>query len=197
MLLPLAVWAPFFFPQVRNELQGTVRQWDIPLGEWMELRFEQGKDETLGNTISRLIEDSTSDSGSILTLEEANKEFGIPGHLVFHGQVATKRAKLLNERKVLELRRIAQFNGAAHSNSSFKAFAGFCANLAGHLAHPVDFVLIAILLTWLYRRLRSVFRPLQTTNPTQAPLTAVAPTVGREPPTASYDDSTSPEPGQY
>lgn len=128
---------PFDFGQIEPNRVGQVSQWDIPLNDWMGIRYGEGLFGRVGPRITDLI-NGTFDTSPLLSPKDANATFGIPGYLVFDSPVRMERARAMNERKRQEVEMMSYSASAAHSWFSIKAAAGFGAMAAGSLMHPVD-----------------------------------------------------------
>lgn len=130
---------PFAFAPREASAIGRVESWDIPLNEWMGIKFSSGQHDTLFGSTSRFTEDRIWDDDVKMRPDVANKVFGIPGHLQFDGPVSIQRARLMRERKDEELLRESQLQSASHSWISGKAIAGTAAAMVGSISNPLDF----------------------------------------------------------
>ena len=128
----------FSFSTIEPNQLGSVTKFDIPVNEWMGLKFSQGFADTLGTARYRMEEDRIWDDGNFVRPDVANRSFGIEGELKFDQPVSIQRARLMHERKRAELERRAYLDSASHSWASAKAVAGFGASLVGSIAHPLD-----------------------------------------------------------
>ena len=128
----------FSFATVEPNQLGQVTKWDVPVNDWLGLKFGSGNADTFGNAISRRTEDDIWDDGNTVRPDVANRVYGIDGQLKFDQPVSIQRARLMHERKRKELDRQAYIESASHSWHSAKAVAGFGASLVGALSHPVD-----------------------------------------------------------
>lgn len=128
----------FSFSTIEPNQLGAVTKFDIPLNEWMGLKFGEAFESTLGTARTRMEEDRIWDDGNLVRPDVANRSFGIEGELKFDQPVSIQRARLLHERKRAELERRAYLDSASHSWASAKAVAGFGASLVGSIAHPLD-----------------------------------------------------------
>ncbi len=128
----------FSFTTVEPNQIGRVTKFDIPLNEWVGLKFGSGYTDTLGNQISRFTEDSIYDDNNPAKPEVLNRAYGIEGHLKFEQPMSIQRARLMHERKRKELATASYLESASHSWFSGKAAAGFGAAMIGGLSNPVD-----------------------------------------------------------
>lgn len=135
---------PFAFKAYEPSEVGSVERWDVPLNDWLGLKFSQGVNDTAFGAISRFTEDQIWDEGPTMHQDVANLKFGIPGQLVFNEPVTIQRARLMRERKDEELRRTAYFNSASHGYLTAKAALGTLASMAGSVANPLDFSLMFV-----------------------------------------------------
>lgn len=129
---------PFNWSQIEPTSYGQASKFDVPISEWIGLKFDEGLSYGLGRAAWDLGEDFAWNTGSEIDPKILNKSFGIPGYLEFDGPMTVGRAYLLNERKKEELNRMAYLESASHSALSGKAVAGFVAGVAGGFANPVD-----------------------------------------------------------
>lgn len=127
-----------FAPRAESEL-GTIKRWDVPLNQWMGLKFEEGAHNTFFNSLSRFTEDQIWDGPDVMQPDLANKVFGVPGYLTFDAPISIQRARLMRERKEEELRRVAYFSAATHSAISGRAALGTVAAIGGGVSNPLDF----------------------------------------------------------
>ncbi len=114
---------PTYLPQIEPNRTGTLNTWDVPMGDWMGLKFGVGRDDTVGNAVSRWSEDFFDDSPEMKP-DAANAAFGIPGQLSFTGPVRVQTAMRKKERKEREIRYAAYLDAASHESMSWKAAAG-------------------------------------------------------------------------
>jgi len=128
----------FSFSTIEPNRIGQVTKWDVPLNEWMGLKFGAGTDDTLGNAISRATEDFIWDDDNPVRPDVLNRIYGIDGQLKFDAPLSAQRARLMHERKRKELERLSYLESASHSWASGKAAAGFAAAMVGSLFHPAD-----------------------------------------------------------
>lgn len=128
----------FSFTTVEPNQIGQVTKFDIPLNEWVGLKFGMGYADTLGNQISRFTEDSIYDDNNPAKPEVLNRAYGIEGHLKFEQPMSVQRARLIHERKRKELTAASYIESASHSWFSGKAAVGFGAAMIGGLSNPVD-----------------------------------------------------------
>lgn len=129
---------PFAWKQFEPSQVGRIEKYDIPLNDWLGVKFGEGMASGLGRAIWDMGEDWAWDNGEKVAPEILNKSFAIEGHLTFKEPTTIGRAYLVSERKKEELERLARLQSASHSAASGKAFAGFVAGLAGGFANPVD-----------------------------------------------------------
>ncbi len=129
---------PFAWNQTEPPRIGQVDKWDVPLNEWMGIKFAGGQGFQLGRAVSEFTEDQIYDNGDVMSPELANKVWGIPGALKFDAPVSIQRAALMRQRKEVELEQLAYTESASHSGFSGKAALGFVSGLAGGFAHPLD-----------------------------------------------------------
>jgi hypothetical protein len=127
---------PFAFSQIEPQTTGRISRWDVPLNRWLGVKFGEGQDATIGRAWERFTDDMF-DSGDMVSPEEANEVYGLPG-LKFDKPISSSRAQHMYERKREELARAAYLEAASHSAISGKAVAGFGAMLLGGFAHPID-----------------------------------------------------------
>ena len=111
-----------------------VTKWDIPINEWLGIKFEAGLHDRFGAVASRFMEDIYED-GPEIGPDEANRRYPT---LKFDSPIREERARLMYERKVAELERLSYMEAAEHSWLSGKAALGFGAQLVGGMLHPVD-----------------------------------------------------------
>lgn len=128
----------FAFSQIEPNRYGQISRYDIPLNDWLGIKFEAGKDATAYRAISQFSEDNPVGGGFEISAETANKTLGIPGHLEFTGPITAERASLMNLRKKRELELQAYLNAADHDAISWKGVAGFGAMMAGNISNPLD-----------------------------------------------------------
>jgi len=128
----------FSFSTIEPNQLGQVTKFDVPLNDWMGVKFSEGHSYTFGNQISEGTEDLIWDDNNPATPEVLNRAYGIEGRLKFDSPMSIQRARLIHERKRKELERLAYLESASHSWFSAKAAAGFGASLIGGLSHPVD-----------------------------------------------------------
>jgi hypothetical protein len=129
---------PFAWRQFEPSQVGQLEKFDIPLNEWMGLKFGEGWSSGLGRAVWDMGEDFAWDTGEEIDPKILNASFGIKGYLEFDRPMTVGRAALLNERKKDELQRMAMLDSASHSGASLKGAAGFISGLAGGFANPVD-----------------------------------------------------------
>ena len=129
---------PFAWNQIEPSRIGQVQKWDIPLNDWLGLKFSEGMSYGIGRAVWDFGEDLAYDEGKPEDPKILNKSFGIEGYLQFDKPITIGQAALLRERKLEELERMSYLEGASHSWKSTKAAAGFIAGLAGGFAHPAD-----------------------------------------------------------
>lgn len=127
---------PVSFSSIEENRVGQVSQWDMPVSSWLGYKFNTGLSSRLGPRLFNLLDGV--DESAMLSPEEANRQFGIPGHLKFDAPTRIERAHYMRQQKDTELEQAAYAASASHSALSFKAFAGFGAMVAGSLAHPLD-----------------------------------------------------------
>jgi hypothetical protein len=128
----------FPFTTIEPNQLGRVTKFDIPVNEWMGIKFSSAQNDTLGEAITRRTEDAIYDDDVKMRPDVANKAFGIEGALQFDEPVSVQRARLMHERKRKEIEQLSYLESASHSWFSAKALAGFGASLVGSLSHPVD-----------------------------------------------------------
>ncbi len=128
----------YSFTTIEPNQIGQVTKWDVPVNDWLGLKFGNSQADTLGSAISRRVEDSIYDDGGTASVEVLNKSFGIDSRLTFTEPMSIQRARLINERKRSEIEYQSYFQSASHSWFSAKAAAGFGAAMVGSLAHPLD-----------------------------------------------------------
>lgn len=128
----------FSFTTVEPNQLGQVTKWDVPLNDWVGLKFGNGHNDTIGNAFSRATEDFIWDDHNPVRPDIVNGAYGIEGHLKFDKPISMQRARLMHERKRKELESLAYVESASHSWKSAKAVVGFGASLVGGLSHPVD-----------------------------------------------------------
>jgi hypothetical protein len=116
---------------------GQVTKWDVPVNDWLGLKFSSGHADTLGTAIERWAEEPWFDDNKVRP-DLLNRVYGIDGHLTFDKPEPIQRARLMHERKRAELERLAYLESASHSWHSAKAAVGFGAALVGGISHPVD-----------------------------------------------------------
>ncbi len=133
---------PYAFSTIDPSTTGQIARWDIPLNQWMGLKFEQGAHDTAFGAIERMTEDNIWSNGSVATPKAANAAFGIPGYLDFKEPIDIQRAALVHDRKTAELRRLAYLNTATHSGWGAKAALGTLSGMAGGVSNPLDFSLM-------------------------------------------------------
>lgn len=130
-----------FREQERQRYTDAPLKWDVPFNTWLGVQFGGGYDATLGNVLSKNVEESIWDNGDLMSPKLANKVFGIEGELEFTEPISIQKARVFRERKDQELRLRAYSEVADHSWLSTKAAAGFAAGVVGSVAHPVDLAL--------------------------------------------------------
>lgn len=132
---------PYAFPPVSGEREGTVKTYDVPVNEWLGLKFGAGQEDTFGNQLSRFLADQ-SDNSAFLTKEEWEAgDFSVGGEIKWNGEVRIDTAIARRDRKIKELRYQADLNAASHAALSAKGVAGFGAMMVGSMAHPLDFAM--------------------------------------------------------
>lgn len=129
---------PFAWRQFEPTKVGQVEKYDIPLNDWLGIKFGEGLSYGLGRAVWDRGEDFAWDTGEKVAPAILNESFAIDGYLEFTEPTTTGRAFLMRERKLEELERMKLLDSASHSASSKKAFAGFIAGIAGGFANPVD-----------------------------------------------------------
>ncbi len=132
-----------FAPRDVSQL-GQVSRWDVPLNQWLGLKFAQGAHDTFFGAGMRYVEDQISDGPEVMQPELANKVFGVPGYLDFKEPISIQRARFMRERKDDELRRLTYLTSATHSPVGAKAALGTLAGMGGAVANPLDFSLMFI-----------------------------------------------------
>jgi rRNA maturation endonuclease Nob1 len=130
----------FPFTAIEPNQMGRVTKWDVPIDQWLGLKFQSGNADTFGTALNRMSEDFVWGDEDVTGVDELNTTFGIPGEngLKFSEPTGYNRARLMHERKRKELERMAYLESASHSWASTKAAAGFGAAMVGGLSHPVD-----------------------------------------------------------
>ncbi len=128
----------YSFSTIEPNQLGQVTKWDVPLNDWIGLKFQNGHNDTLGSAISRATEDFIWDDNNPASPDVLNRAFGIEGQLKFDKPMSAQRAQLMHDRKRKELEAQAYLESASHSWHSAKAAIGFGASLVGGLSHPVD-----------------------------------------------------------
>jgi hypothetical protein len=127
----------FSFSVTEPNQIGQVTKWDVPVNDWLGLKFSSGHADTLGTAIERWAEEPWFDDNKVRP-DLLNRVYGIDGHLTFDKPEPIQRARLMHERKRAELERLAYLESASHSWHSAKAAVGFGAALVGGISHPVD-----------------------------------------------------------
>jgi hypothetical protein len=128
----------FSFTTIEPNQIGQVTKWDVPINDWLGLKFSSGQNDTLGHQFRNRVEDDIYDDKSEASVDVLNRAYGIDDRLKFTEPMSIQRARLINERKRKEIENQAYFESAAHSWFSGKAAAGFGASMVGSLAHPLD-----------------------------------------------------------
>jgi hypothetical protein len=121
---------------------GQLTRWDIPINRWLDVKQDEGLHDRAGAALARLGEDIFS-GGPEISAEEANSRYALEG-LKFDSPINEERARLMHERKRMELRNLAYMESAAHSWFSAKAAAGLGTSMLSSLLHPVDFATIFV-----------------------------------------------------
>jgi hypothetical protein len=130
---------PFTFSPPRPSMHGLYSRPQIPLGEYLGVAMEQGVHDSMLSSIGNLEEQSLYRTGNMLDPEDANKKYGLPT-LNFDEPIYESEAKLLNERKQAELRRMYYLtHGAPDGILSARGLAGIGAGFIGSIMNPLDF----------------------------------------------------------
>jgi hypothetical protein len=135
---------PYAFTSYEPSVVGHASRWDVPLNDWMGVKFQSMAHDTAWGAIGRWSEDRSYDVSPTLQPEDATKQFGIPGYLDFTEPVTAQRAALMRGRKDAELLRLTYLNAATHSPLSAKAALGTLAGMAGSVSNPLDLSLMFI-----------------------------------------------------
>jgi hypothetical protein len=134
---------PFGWPAVDPNVFGQIEKWDVPLSDWLSVKYQQGLHDTIGGSVFRMSEDSAWNDSTPIRGSLANQLYGIPGRLAFKEDeyVPNMVAFLRNQRKKEEIQRQAILESAAHSWFSGKALLGLGSSIVGSMSHPTDLAL--------------------------------------------------------
>jgi len=134
----------FAFSQVDPETSGRVTQLPTPIGDYLGAMFHQGEHDSAYHSISRMTEyslEAGDDASPIIQPEDANKQYGIPGHLKFDRPTRETVAQLMRKRTQDQIDRdfIIQ-NGS----SLLRTAPGLAASFIGGMSNPLDLGMLFI-----------------------------------------------------
>ena len=128
----------FSFTTIEPNQIGRVTKWDVPINDWLGLKFGSGQNDTLGHQFRNRVEDDIYDDKTEASVALLNRVWGIDDRLKFTEPMSAQRAALIHDRKRKEIESQSYFESASHSWFSGKAAAGFGAAMVGSLSHPLD-----------------------------------------------------------
>jgi hypothetical protein len=134
----------FSFSSIEPDRIGRISKWDLPMNEYLGIKFDIGRNDTVDRAVNNWTEDQIYSDDTLMKPDVANQVYGIPDYLKFDEPISVQQARLRNERKRGELYRMAMLESAAHANFAPKAFVGFAAQMVGGLASVPDLALTLI-----------------------------------------------------
>lgn len=125
----------FAFSQPEAQTFGSPKNIPVGLGEYLGASFDQGWYDSLFSTTQRLEEYRIATGGAVLSVEEANKRYQLPG-LNFNEPINEERAAILHNRHKAQMER--EFFLTEGHPGLLRKGAGFATSMVASMLNPLD-----------------------------------------------------------